>query len=349
MAARLAVDGHRRRWGPGRVRLARQWQRCGGDQPLHGDRASIERCSRIDRRREDGRRRGRLAATLGTGSHAIGAERHHDRAVEVGPIDLGARRAESIQRRCRRVSVRIAGAGRRDRDLRSDRIHERLRRRGLAAVMGDLEEVQRRQPVADERRVDRLLDVTREQESLAADGAKEHDRHVVDAGPAVGRLARHLSADRPQDAHVDLVDMQPIARRESVPSRSPGLREPGDPRRISGTRTVHPGLEDAPDAIAIQEACQTRHVVLVRVSQDDAVEPAIPWRDVRVEGDQQPGRVGPSVDQQTPAARPLDEDRVALADVEHRDPCDATWPCDDDGPRHADGHHQRHDRVRVRP
>ena len=81
-------------------------------------------------------------------------------------------------------------------------------------------------------------------------------------------------------------------------------------------------------------------MILVRVGEDEQVDPAIPRRQSRVERDEQPVRVRPAVDQQATAATALDEDRVALADVEDRHPDAAVGPVrrrDDDG-RDADGH-----------
>jgi hypothetical protein len=48
------------------------------------------------------------------------------------------------------VPVRIAGPGRGDRDGRSRGVDERLRRRGLAAVVGDLEQIDVRQVVLEQ-------------------------------------------------------------------------------------------------------------------------------------------------------------------------------------------------------
>jgi hypothetical protein len=98
------------------------------------------------------------------------------------------------------MPVWIARTRRRDRDLRSHRLHERLGRGGPAAVMGDLEEIEPRQPRGEEARVDVLLDIAREQETVLPDRAEQHDRDVVDARPAVRRLSRDLAADRPEDA-----------------------------------------------------------------------------------------------------------------------------------------------------
>ena len=61
-------------------------------------------------------------------------------------------------------------------------------------------------------------------------------------------------------------------------------------------------------------------MVLVRVGQDEDVDPAIPRRQPSVELDEEPIGIGAAVDQHPPAAAALDEDRIALADVEDGDP-----------------------------
>ena len=92
-------------------------------------------------------------------------------------------------------------------------------------------------------------------------------------------------------------------------------------------------------------------MVLVRVRQDDSVEPAIPRRDQPIELDEQPVGIRAAVDQQAPAARPLDEDRVALPDVEDRHCRVARRQLDDDCPGQDDRRHQGNEREagRARP
>jgi hypothetical protein len=58
-------------------------------------------------------------------------------------------------------------------------------------------------------------------------------------------------------------------------------------------------------------------VILVRVGEDHQVDSTIPRRNVRIELDEQPIRVGPAVNQQTAPAVALDQDRVPLPDIEH--------------------------------
>jgi hypothetical protein len=120
------------------------------------------------------------------------------------------------------MSVRVAGPRGCDRDARSDGVDERLRRRRLAPVVRDLEQVEPREARCEERRVDGLLDVTGQQEPELADGAEQHDRHVVDAGPTIGRLSRDPAADRPEDVEVDLVHGQRVACGELGPDRGTG-------------------------------------------------------------------------------------------------------------------------------
>ncbi len=59
-------------------------------------------------------------------------------------------------------------------------------------------------------------------------------------------------------------------------------------------------------------------MVLVRVREHDEVDPAVPRRDPGVEGDEEPIRVRAAVHEQPATPRRLDEDRVALPDVERR-------------------------------
>ena len=61
-------------------------------------------------------------------------------------------------------------------------------------------------------------------------------------------------------------------------------------------------------------------MVLVRVAEDHDVDPPIPGRDVLVECHEEPIRVGTAVDEQATTARALDEDRIALPDIEDGHP-----------------------------
>jgi hypothetical protein len=77
-------------------------------------------------------------------------------------------------------------------------------------------------------------------------------------------------------------------------------------------------------------------MVLVWVRQDDGIKPAIPRRDPPIELDEQPVWIRSAVDEQAPAARALNEDRIALPDVQDRHRRASRGPFGDDGGRQDD-------------
>ena len=218
------------------------------------------------------------------------------------------------------MTVGIVGAGRGDRDRGIGGGHERLGRRRLAPVMRHLEQVDPRDAAGQHDRVDVLFHVAGQEEPAPADFAEQDDRNVVDARAGVGRLGGDRAAVRPQHAHPDGIDRQSIAGRQAEPHRRARSAEPVDPRSVTGTRSAHPGFEHARDAIAVEQQRETRDMVLVRVREDDRVDPAVPRRDVPVQDDEQAVGVWATVDQQAPAVCALDQDGVPLPDIEDGDP-----------------------------
>jgi hypothetical protein len=210
--------------------------------------------------------------------------------------------------------------------------------------MRDLEEVDRRQALREQRRVDVLLDIPGQQEAPLTDDAEQHDRHVVDAATGIGRVGRDPAADGPQHAHRDLVDREPIAGADRQAWRSPGPGQPIDPGRVARPRSAHAGLQDATHPIAIEQQREAGDMILVRMRQDDGVQPSVPRRDSPIELDEEPVGIGPAVDEQPPSVGALDEDRVALTDVEDRDPYHARRPRDDYAAGDRHGHDQAHGR-----
>jgi hypothetical protein len=229
------------------------------------------------------------------------------------------------------MPVRVVGAGRGDRDRWMGRRDEGRRRRGLAAVMGDLEEVHARDAAGEHDRVDVLLDVAGQQESATADLAVEHDRHVVDAGPRVGWLTGHGAPIGPEDSQADRVNRQAVTRRQTEADRCARPAEALEPGRIARARAAHARLEDPRDPIAIQQQSQAGHVVLMGMTEDDGIDPSIPGRDVTIEHDEQAIGIRTAIDEQTATVRALHQDRIALADIEHGDPHHARGPDGDDG------------------
>ncbi len=84
------------------------------------------------------------------------------------------------------MPVRVPGTCRRDGDRRPDRIDERLGGGRPASVVCDFQQVDMRQALGQQRRVDAFLDIAHQQEPTRADLAEQHDRDVVDAGAPVG-------------------------------------------------------------------------------------------------------------------------------------------------------------------
>ena len=192
-------------------------------------------------------------------------EADDDRPVAIGPQDASTGGREPIERGPGRMPVRVAGAGRGDGDLRVDRLDERLGRRGPASVVGDLEQVDARQALAEQRRVDPVLDVAHQQEPASTDLPEQDDRHVVDAGPAVGRRGRD---DRgPATARAARCRRRRAGRR-SPGSVAPAPRtvEPSRPCRVPGPGSAHPRLEDRRDPVAGEQQGEPGDVVLVRVA-----------------------------------------------------------------------------------
>jgi len=184
--------------------------------------------------------------------------------------------------------------------------------------MGDLEQVDVWEAVGQQRWVDAVLDVAHQQEPARPDLAEQDDRDVVDARAAIGWDGRDLATDRPQHPEADLVDREPVAGGQAEPDWRTLSSQLADPRRIAGSGAAHAGFEHAVHVVALEEQGEPGHVILVGVRQDHRVDPAIPRRNAPVEGDEEPVGIGSAIDQQSTAVRTLDEDRVALPDIEDR-------------------------------
>jgi hypothetical protein len=251
-------------------------------------------------------------------------EPDHDRAVTVRPQNPSAGRRKPVQGRLRRMAVGIASPGGGDRDARSHGVHERLGRGRLAPMVGDLEQIDVGQTLHQQLGIDCLLDVAHQQEASAPHLAEQDDRHVVDTGSAVRRLDRHLAADGPQDPERDVVHVEPVACCEATAHRRAGSRQMGNPGCIPGPWPAHPGFEDLAYVVPIQQQRESRDMVLMRVGEDHGIDSTVPGRDVPVEHHEQPVGIRPAIDEQASAMRALDQDAVALADVEDRDPREGT-------------------------
>ena len=233
------------------------------------------------------------------------------------------------------MTVGVASPRRGDCDTRADRLDERLGGRGPTPVVRHFEQVDVWKVVCQQTRIDLLLDVPHEQEPSRPDLTEQYDRHVVDAAAAVRRHRGDLAADRPQHTQRDLIDGQAIACGQAESDRAVGSSQLPQPGGVSRSRAAHAGFEDARDVVALQEEGEPGDVILVRMREDQGIDPTIPWRDAAIECDQQSVRIWTAIDEESPAARALDEDGIALADIEDRHPRESRRPDHDNGPGHG--------------
>jgi len=276
---------------------------------------------RRERRTFAGRRRHAFVSAGRMDAQRVAGERDVDGAVAVGAIGADVAPRQAVERLGRRMAVVVVGADRDDGDRGTHRVEEGVGRRRPRPVVGDLQHVDPREPALHERRIEVLLEIAHQQESARARLAEEHDRGVVD-GLAIRRRSRGDGAGvGPQDSKADAVERQPVAGDEPA-SRRPAGGEEARPRVVGGSLAREPGLVDAPDAVLLQHGDQPRRMVLVGVRQHEDVDPAVPGRQPLVQVLQQPVRVGAAIDDEAPAGAALDEDRVALTDVEDHEPRD---------------------------
>ncbi len=186
-------------------------------------------------------------------------------------------------------------------------------------MVSDLQEIDRRQSARREERIDVVLDIARQQDPAPVDLAEQDDRDVVDRATAVGRLGRDASGVRPEHVEVEVVDRESIAGDEEPSWRRPDLGKLRIPRPVARARAAHARFEDPPDPVAIQQQRQPGDVVLVGMGEHEDVDPPVPRRETLVELDDQPVRIGSSVDEHPSASSAFDEDRITLPDVEDGD------------------------------
>ena len=209
-------------------------------------------------------------------------------------------------------------------------------------MVGNLQQVHPWQTFGKQLRIDLLLHVAHQQESPGPDLPRQHYRHVVNASAAVGRLERDAAPNRPEHPQDNLVDGKAIAGRDARSDRPVAAGQLPQPGRVAGPGPAHTWLHDPVHLVAVEEESQPGHVIFVRVGQDDGVDPSVPRRNASIEGDQQAVRVWPAIDQQASTARALDQDGVALTDVEDGDARHAAGPSHRDAAGDDHSHDQPH-------
>jgi hypothetical protein len=215
-------------------------------------------------------------------------------------------------------------------------------------VVGDLEDVHRRQAARNKHRVDLLLDVAGQQKSFAGGLAEQHDRHVVDARAGIRWLIRNGVGVWPEDTQMGVVDGDPITSRQSARHETAcgRRRRPG---AVARTWTTHARLVDVGDLVARQEETQAGDVVLVRVRQDQGIDASVPGRQPLVERDEESVRIGAAIDKESAPAGTLDQNRVALPDIQYDDPGPAVRSVERDSDAADDRCDQRQDSDSLEP
>ena len=144
-----------------------------------------------------------------------------------------------------------------------------------------------------------------------------------------------------------------VVQRERVAGREPAGAAPlgselGDPGPVAGSGSAHPRLDDPRDPVSLEQQGHAGDVILVGMGQHEQVDAAVPGRHVRVEGDKEAIRIGSAIDEHPRAPVGVDEDRVALPDIEHRDPDPPVRAVQGDGADADDDDGQRRPRSALR-
>ena len=186
-------------------------------------------------------------------------------------------------------------------------------------MVAGLEEVDRRKAAGDQQLLHVRLRVAGEEKAPALERPQQHDRRVVHRrsrrrSPRRGRGPRRARARRRRSRRGR--SGRPSTSRPDV---APRAARTASERLVAGAAPGHPGLDDPSHAVALEDERQARNVVLVRVREHDQVDAAVPGRHAGVEGNEQAVGIGAAVDEHPAPGRTGDEDRVALADVEHHD------------------------------
>jgi hypothetical protein len=137
-------------------------------------------------------------------------------------------------------------------------------------VVARLENVDGRDPALHEHLLDVRLGIPGQEKPPALVRAEQDDRCVVHGRPVVRGLRRDTVGVGPEDVDGDAVEHEPVPGRQ--PHRGRAARgQAGDEGFVPGAAPRHPGLRDPPHAVPLEHERESRHVVLVRVREDDEV------------------------------------------------------------------------------
>ena len=185
-------------------------------------------------------------------------------------------------------------------------------------MVTDLQEVDRvQQATRDESGFDRCLGIASQEGAELAERELEDDRSVVDV--PFGQGSRRIGLRWIQDAdRCRGIQSHLLPCAGEMDWDVGGLRI-AEKAGVRGILEADPRVQHRTDPEAVEHLHQPGDVVLVRMAEHEQIDSARVERQVRADPTQRELGIGTAVDEHRRAARRLDEDRVALADVEHGD------------------------------
>ena len=202
--------------------------------------------------------------------------------------------------------------------------------------MPDLQHVDRlEQAPGRERGLDRRLRVAGQQCREAPELEPQDDGAVVDVTLGKGRVGVLLRGIEDARGHSG-AKVERLAGPEQRDLHA-SVGRIGQQSVIGRIAEGNSGVEHRPDPEPVQDVDQSGDVVLVRVADHEQVDAPREEGQVRTNPAQRQLRFRTAVDQHRPAVWRLDEDRVALADIEHRQVEEPVWARGD-----RDRQQQRH-------
>jgi hypothetical protein len=183
-------------------------------------------------------------------------------------------------------------------------------------MVADLEHVDRRdQPALDEQPLDRRLRVAGQQRRESAVAHERDDRAIVDV--AFGQRQECIGFGRVDDLEaggcVEVEDRAGTGQSELGLGLDAGI---GQELVVGMVVVADARVEHRVDPVAGQHMDQPGHMILVRMAEEHELDAASEEGERSTHAPQRELGVGPAVDERGGTGRCLDEDRVALADVQ---------------------------------
>jgi hypothetical protein len=214
------------------------------------------------------------------------------------------------------MAVLVTRAGRDQSNPRPQYVEQLHAGGRVRPVVADLQHVHGAEHAAVEQHpLHRRLGIPGEQRPEAPVLEQRDDRRVVDV--ALWQRGRDVGVGRKQDGQHRARSERDVHAGAGQLNGALGGRQRQE-ARVGRVVVRASRVQDHPDAVALERGHQPRDVVFVRVAQQHHVKVPLPERQLLPQPPRGEVRIRPAVDQHRGARRRADEDRVTLADVEHR-------------------------------